>query len=151
MWVIKSVIVAKSIGKKVHCVVLTHSHGPNRFTCDETPYPPTRSWFIIFYGSLCFLLRSFLLLSWGSLGEASQGFILLAFIFCQLLLPSGPLAPSSHKVRYNPLICWPTQCLNQCMGWMKGKKMKSGKYGGRGRWNFMNPPVETQTLWEPAY
>jgi hypothetical protein len=26
----------------------------------------------------------------------------LAFNSCQLLLPSGPLAPSSHKARYNP-------------------------------------------------
>jgi hypothetical protein len=86
--------------------------------------------FIIFYGSLCFLLRSLLFLSRGSLGEASEGFILLDFIFFQLLLPSGPLAPSSHKVRYNPLLAWKTQCPNQCMGWMRGKKMKSGKYGG---------------------
>jgi hypothetical protein len=26
------------------------------------------------------------------------------------------------------------------MGWMSGRKMKSGKYGGSGRWPFMNPP-----------
>jgi hypothetical protein len=59
--------------------------------------------FIYFMGPSFFLLRSLLLLSRGSLGEASEGFLLLAFIFCQLLLPSGPLAPSSHKARYNPL------------------------------------------------
>jgi hypothetical protein len=40
------------------------------------------------------------------MGEASEGLFLLAFIFCQLLLPSGPLAPSSHKARYNPLLAW---------------------------------------------
>jgi hypothetical protein len=37
------------------------------------------------------------------------------------------------------------------MGWMSGRKMKSGKYGGSGQWPFMNPPVETQTLWVPSY
>ena len=118
-----------------------HAHGPNRMARDETPYPPTRSWVLsLFYGSPLFLLRNLLLLSRGSLGEASQGFILLSFIFCQLLFPSKPLAPSSHKVRYNPLLAWKTQCPNQCMGWMRGKKMKSGKYGGNERWPFMNPP-----------
>ena len=57
--------------------------------------------FYLFYGSLLFLLRSLLLLSQGSLGKESQGLI-LDFNFFQLLLPSGPLAPSSHKARYNP-------------------------------------------------
>jgi hypothetical protein len=52
---------------------------------DETPYPMTRSYFIIFYGSLCFLLRILLLLSQGSLGEASRGSIVLGFY----LLPTA--------------------------------------------------------------
>jgi hypothetical protein len=26
------------------------------------------------------------------------------------------------------------------MGWMSGRKMKSGKYGGSGQWLLMNPP-----------
>jgi hypothetical protein len=26
------------------------------------------------------------------------------------------------------------------MGWMSGRKMESGKYGGSGRWLLMNPP-----------
>jgi hypothetical protein len=114
-------------------VIPLQAHGPNRLARDETPSPPTRTCFYYFYASLCFLLRSLLLLSRGSLGEASEGFILLAFIFCQLLLPSWPLAPSSHKVKYNPLLDWETQCTNQCMGWMRGKKMKSDKYGGNER------------------
>jgi hypothetical protein len=38
----------------------------------------------------------------GSLGEASLCFIFMAFIFYQLLLPSGILSPSSHEIRYNP-------------------------------------------------
>jgi hypothetical protein len=112
-------------------VIPLHSHGPNRLARDETPILQLRL-DLLFYGFLCFLLRSFLLLSRGSLGEASEGFVLLAFIFCELLLPSGHLAPSSHKVRYNPLLVWQTQCSNQCRGWMRGKKMKSDKYGGNG-------------------
>jgi hypothetical protein len=56
---------------------------------------------LFYFTSPLFLLRSLLLLSQESLGKASQGFN-LAFNFCQLLLPSGPLAPSSHKARYNP-------------------------------------------------
>jgi hypothetical protein len=63
-----------------HCTGLVTSGGNvshkhftemRRLARDETPFPSTRSCFIIFYGSLCFLLRSFLLLSQGSLGEAS--------------------------------------------------------------------------------
>ena len=85
-------------------------HGPNRLAHDETPYPPTRSWVLFYYmGPPFFLLRSLLLLSRGSLGEESQGFILLDFVFCQLLLPSGTLAPSSHKIRYNPMLAWQTR------------------------------------------
>jgi hypothetical protein len=52
-------------------VISLGTHGPNRLARDETPYPLTRSCFIIFMGPSCFLLRIFLLLSWGSLGEAS--------------------------------------------------------------------------------
>jgi hypothetical protein len=82
--------------------------------------------------SLHFLLRSLLFLSQGSLGEASEGFVLFDFIFFQLLLPYGPLYPSSHEVRYNPLLAWKTQFLNQCRGWMRRKMMESDKYGGNG-------------------
>jgi hypothetical protein len=69
---------------------------------DETPYPLIRSCFIIFTGPSCFLPRSLLLLSRESLGEASRGFILRLLSFTSLLLPSGPLAPSSHKIRCSP-------------------------------------------------
>jgi hypothetical protein len=72
--------------------------------------------FIYFMGPSFFLLRSLLFLSRDPLGEASEGFVLLDFIFFQLLLPSGPLSPSSHKARYNPLLAWKTQCPNQCRG-----------------------------------
>ena len=77
-------------------VIPLDAHGPNRLARDETPYPLTRSCFIIFTGPSCFLLRSILLLSRESLGEASQGFILKLLSFASLLLPSRPLAPSSH-------------------------------------------------------
>jgi hypothetical protein len=57
---------------------------------------------LFFLGPSCFLLRSLLLLSRGSLGEASRGFILRLLSFTSLLLPSGPLAPSSHEIRCSP-------------------------------------------------
>ena len=38
-------------------VIPLHDHGPNRLAHDETPYPLTRSFFIIFYGSLLFLVE----------------------------------------------------------------------------------------------
>jgi hypothetical protein len=78
------------------------THGPNRMAHDETPYPLIRSCFIIFTGPSCFLLRSFLFLSRGSLGEESRGFILRTLSFTSLLLPSEPLAPSSHEIRCSP-------------------------------------------------
>jgi hypothetical protein len=55
-----------------------------------------------FSGPSCFLLRGFLLPSRGSLGEASRGFVSRLLSFTKLLLPSGPLAPSSHEIRCNP-------------------------------------------------
>jgi hypothetical protein len=58
-----------------------------------------RSCFIIFLGPSCFFLRRFLFLSWGSLDEASQGSFFRLLSFTIFLLPSGPLAPSSHEVR----------------------------------------------------
>jgi hypothetical protein len=88
--------------------------------------------FIILWVPLFLAKKPFIAFS-GIPGEASKGFVLLDFIFCQLLLPSGPLAPSPHKVRYNPLLAWQTQCPNQCRGWMRGKKMKSDKHYENGR------------------
>jgi hypothetical protein len=70
-------------------VIPLHSHGPNMLARDEAPYPLTRSCFIIFYGSLCFLLRSLLLLSQGSLGEESRGFILWLIYFSNYFYPLG--------------------------------------------------------------
>src|ERR1700722_17435996 len=56
--------------------------------------------FHFFLGSLSFLSRGFLLPSRGSPGRSiSRFYFPMAFIFYQLLLPPGPLAPSSHKTR----------------------------------------------------
>jgi hypothetical protein len=129
-------------------VIPLHAHGPNSWLVMRPPILQLGLEFIYFMGPSFFLLRSLLLLYRGSLCEASKGFVLLAFIFCQLLLPSGPLAPSSHKARYNPFLAWQTQCPNQCRGWMRGKMMKSDKYGGNGRWPFMNPPDGNSVLSE---
>jgi hypothetical protein len=74
---------------------------------DETPYPLIRSCFTIFKGPSCFLLRIFLVISWGSLGEASRGSLFRILYFTIFLLPSVPLAPSSHEVRCSPEIGQP--------------------------------------------
>ena len=76
-------------------VIPLHAHGPNRSAHDETSYPPTRSWVLFYFTGPLFLLRSHLLLSRGSLGKASQGFIFY-FNFFQLLYPLGlyPLLPT---------------------------------------------------------
>jgi hypothetical protein len=82
---------------------------------DETHYLLIRSSFIIFIGPSCFLLRSLLFLSRGSLSEASRGFIIRLLSFASLLLPSRPLAPSSHEIRCNPENR-STHCLDKCNG-----------------------------------
>jgi hypothetical protein len=64
-------------------------------------------------------MRSLLLLSRGSLGEASGGFILRILSFAKFLLPSGTLAPSSHEIRCNPenrLTKFPDKCNGQMSG-----------------------------------
>jgi hypothetical protein len=70
-------------------VILLDTHGPNKLARDETPYPLVRPCFIIFSGPSCFLLRSFLLLSRGSLGEASRGFIFRLLSLTSLLYLLG--------------------------------------------------------------
>jgi hypothetical protein len=78
-------------------VIPLGAHGTNTLARDDTPYPLTRSCFIIFLGPSCFLMRILLFLSQGSLIEASRGFILRILSFTSLILPSSPLAPSSHR------------------------------------------------------
>jgi hypothetical protein len=126
---------------------------------DETPYPLTRSCFIIFPGPSCFLLRSLLLLSRGSLGEASRGyqlagipgrsisrFILRLLSFTSLLLPSGPLAPSSHEVRCNPENR-STQCPDKRNGiGERETRCKSGVMMGADDGFSEIPPVANQNL-----
>jgi hypothetical protein len=96
-------------------VISLDTHGRDRLARDETPYPMVRSCFIIFSGPSCFLLRSLLLLGQGSLGEAPRGFIFKLLSFTSLLLPFGPLAPSSHEIRCSPENR-STQCLDKWNG-----------------------------------
>ena len=89
-------------------VILFDTHGPNRLARDETPYPLGQVLFCYFSsGPSCFLLRGLLLPSRGSLGEASLGFIFMAFIFYLLspisrdnqeIMSRGPHGPR-HGVR----------------------------------------------------
>ena len=86
-------------------VIPLHSHGHNRSALDDTSYPSTSTLSVHVSLGPLFLLRSFQLISLESLSEASQRFQKLSFNSCQLLLPSSPLAPSSHKARYNLSWC----------------------------------------------
>jgi len=104
---------------------------------------------LFFYGSRCFLLRSLLLLSRGSLGEVSQGFILR-------LLFSVAFTPQAFSLFFpqgkaQPLNEWLTLCLDQCNG-MGEQEI---------RWKVVCmtrtddgpseiPPVATQNLWTQA-
>jgi hypothetical protein len=64
-------------------------------------------------------MRGFLLPSRGSPGRSISRFSFpMAFIFYQLLLPPGPLAPSSHKTRCTP--DGPPKGQTRGMGWMSG-------------------------------
>ena len=121
-------------------VILRHAYGPNRLARDETPYPPTKSWFYYFMGPSVSCWEAFYCFLGDPWAKHLKVLFIWLFLFCQLLLPSGPLAPSSHKAMYNPLLAWKTQCMNQCRGWMRGEKIKSDKYGGNGWWPLINPP-----------
>jgi hypothetical protein len=122
------------------------THGPNRLARDETPYPLVRSCFITFPGPSCFLLKSLLLLSRGSLGEASQGFIFRFLSFTNLLLPSEPLAPSSHEIRCNPENR-STQCPDKWNGISEREiKWNSGAMMGADDGFSEIPPVANQNL-----
>jgi hypothetical protein len=75
--------------------------------------------FHFFLGSLSFLSRGFLLPSRGSPGRSISRFSFpMAFIFYQLLLPPGPLAPSSHKTRCT--LDGHPNGQTRGMGWMSG-------------------------------
>ena len=52
-------------------VTLLHVHGHDRSAHDETSYPPTNALSVLFICGSHFLLRNILVLSRGSLGEAS--------------------------------------------------------------------------------
>jgi hypothetical protein len=55
--------------------ILQHAHGPNMPSHDETSHRPTSTLSFLFILWVPFLLLGiFLLLSWESLGEASQRF-----------------------------------------------------------------------------
>jgi hypothetical protein len=85
----------------VGSVIPLHAHGHNRPARDETPYPSTSTSSVyVSYGSSFFTEKLFIAFL-GIRGRSISKVSTLAFNFFQLLLPSGPLAPSSHKVRYN--------------------------------------------------
>ena len=105
--------------------------------------------FIIFLGSLSFLWEAFYCLLGDPLGEASLGFNFpMAFIFYQLLLPPGSLAPSSHKTRCTRMVLLMAR-LGEWDEWA-GYKMEKWKYEGSGRWFFKPPLVANQNPWTPT-
>ena len=69
----------------------------------RSPILLVRYYFVIFFRSLLFLAeRIFIDFSGIPRRSISRFHFSMAFIFYQLLLPSGPLAPSSHEIRCNP-------------------------------------------------
>jgi hypothetical protein len=85
------------------------------------------------------------LLSQGSLGEASRGFILRLLSFTSLILPSGPLAPSSHEVRCNPENR-STQCPDKGKGISEREiRCKSGTMMGVDDGFHKSPQRQTKT------
>jgi hypothetical protein len=66
------------------------------------------------------------------LGEASRRFIQGLYILPNIN-PSGPSAPSPHRIRDNPFLDQYTLKFMEIKKW-RGKMMESGKYG-RERYN----------------
>jgi hypothetical protein len=96
--------------------MLLGTHGPNRLARDETPYPLTRSCFIIFYGSLLFLAeRPFIAFS-GILGRSISRSYSKDFIFFQLAFTFWAFSPffPLGKVQFSNDRS--TQCSNKCNG-----------------------------------
>jgi hypothetical protein len=83
-------------------VIPLHAHGHNRSARDETSYPPTSTLSVYVSYGFPFLTEKIFTAFSGIPGRSISKVSILAFNSCQLLLPSGPLAPSSHKARYNP-------------------------------------------------
>jgi hypothetical protein len=69
---------------------------------DETPYPLVRSCFIIFFGSLLFLAEKPFIAFSGIPRRSISRLYFRLLSFTILLLPSRPLAPSSHEIRCSP-------------------------------------------------
>jgi hypothetical protein len=70
-------------------VIPLHAHGHNRSAHDETSHPPTNTLSVIYLMGSLFLLRSFLLLSRESLGEASQRFHFWLLTLASYFYPLG--------------------------------------------------------------
>jgi hypothetical protein len=83
-------------------VIPLHAHGHNRSAHDETSHPPTNTLSVYLSYGFPFLTEKLFTAFSGIPGRSISKVSFLAFNSCQLLLPSGPLAPSSHKARYNP-------------------------------------------------
>jgi hypothetical protein len=83
-------------------VILLHAHGHNRSARDETSYPSTSTLSAYVSYGFPFLIGKLFTAFSRIPGRSISKVSILAFNSCQLLLPSGPLAHSSHKVRYNP-------------------------------------------------
>jgi hypothetical protein len=104
---------------------------------------------LFFYGSLCFLLRSFLLLSRGSLGEASRGFI-LRLLLSAAFTPQA-FSPFFPQGKVQPLNDWLTLCPDQCNGMGEREiRWKVVCMTGTDDGFSEIPPVATQNLWTQA-
>ena len=123
----------------------THEH--NRLARDETPYPLGQVLFLLFFfGSLLFLAERLFIAFSGIPERGISRFHFMDFIFYQLLLPSGPLAPSSHEIRCNPKNS-STQFLEKWNGiGEREMRWKSGAMMGEDDGFQKSPPVANQNL-----
>jgi hypothetical protein len=83
------------------CIPL-HAHGPNMLARDEPPIHQLGLEFYLFMGPPFFLLRSILLISWGSLGETSQGLIFWLLYFSSYFYPLA-FSPFFPQGKVQPL------------------------------------------------
>jgi len=98
-------------------VIPLYAHDHNRLAHDETPYPSNSTFsFYVSYGSP-FLTEKIFTAFLGIPGRSISKVSTFPFNFYQLLLSYGPLAPSSHEVRYNPYYCSQSQCPNRKGRW----------------------------------
>jgi hypothetical protein len=104
---------------------------------------------LFFFGSLYFLPRSPLLLSRGSLGKASRGFI-LKLLLSAAFTPQA-FSPFFPQGKVQPLNDWLPYAQTSVMGWVSEEiRWKVVCVARTDDGSSEIPPVATQNLWTQA-